>query len=298
MRASLDQPVSYNMPIGEHKLAVNPLLGSVIRLHYQGAIHCIHCSRKTSKSFSQGYCYPCFKRLARCDLCIMSPERCHYDQGTCREPGWGETHCMKSHYVYLANSSGVKVGITRARNIPARWIDQGAVQALPVFKVDTRYQSGLVEVMFKQHVADKTNWRVMLRGQIEMLDLVSIRDQLFDKCADQITELQQQFGIQSIQPLMDADTVNIDYPVLEYPTKVTSLNFDKTPEIDCRAAAFRVHSQFYAGPERCCTTLGNGSAVGYGRGSRANYAGGTACGRLQSRRQRTLHRQSTTRLHG
>ena len=76
---------------------------------------------------------------------MMKPETCHFAKGTCREPQWGEQHCMVPHYVYLANTSGVKVGITRHTQLPTRWIDQGATQALPIFKVNTRYQSGLVE---------------------------------------------------------------------------------------------------------------------------------------------------------
>ena len=232
MQVDLASPVTYDMPLGDQLIALNPLIGSRIRLHYKGAINCLHCNRVTKKSFSQGYCYPCFKRLAQCDLCIMSPERCHYDQGSCREPQWGEQHCMKPHTVYLANSSGVKVGITRSKNIPSRWIDQGAVQALPIFAVDSRYQSGLVEVVFKQHVADKTNWRTMLKGDIESVDLVAVRDRLFERCGDEVSALQQQFGIQAVQPLMDGKIVAIDYPVLQYPIKVKSLNFDKTPLIE------------------------------------------------------------------
>jgi hypothetical protein len=68
-------------------------------------------------------------------MCILKPEQCHYEAGTCREPEWGLAQCFKPHYVYLANSSGIKVGITRESQIPIRWIDQGAVQALPIMKV-------------------------------------------------------------------------------------------------------------------------------------------------------------------
>src|SRR3546814_10543638 len=89
----------------------------------------------------------------------MSPERCHFDAGTCRDPAWGEQFCMTDHVVYLANSSGVKVGITRATQLPTRWLDQGASQALPILRVATRQQSGFVEDLFRSQVADKTNWR-------------------------------------------------------------------------------------------------------------------------------------------
>ena len=74
-----------------------------------GRIHCVECGRATKKSFNQGHCFPCFRSLASCDRCITSPELCHYDAGTCREPEWGEAHCMQPHVVYLANSSGLKV---------------------------------------------------------------------------------------------------------------------------------------------------------------------------------------------
>ena len=110
MAAQLDAPVQYSFRLGDELLPVNPLIGKTLRLEFLGAIHCTHCGRKTKSSYSQGYCYPCMQKLAQCDICIMSPERCHYDAGTCREPSWGEQFCMTDHVVYLANSSGIKVG--------------------------------------------------------------------------------------------------------------------------------------------------------------------------------------------
>jgi hypothetical protein len=219
--------VSYQLPLGDTLLALNPLIGKTIRLRYTGAIHCCHCGRKTNKSFNQGYCYPCFKNLAECDSCIVSPEKCHYFDNTCRDQAWAERHCMTDHVVYLANSSEIKVGITRSSQIPTRWMDQGAIQALPIFRVNTRQQSGLVEVLFKNHVADKTNWRKMLMGGDSSIDLLAERDRLLAACEDEIAGLQQQFGVQAIQLVTDAQPLRIDYPVLKYPVKVGSLNFDK-----------------------------------------------------------------------
>ena len=143
-------PVTYQLPLDEQRLPLNGLLGESIRMTFTGEIHCIHCGRRSNKSFNQGYCYPCFSKLAQCDSCIVSPEKCHYFEGTCREPDWADSHCMVDHIVYLANSSGVKVGITRETQLPTRWIDQGAVQALPILRVKTRQQSGLVETALKQ----------------------------------------------------------------------------------------------------------------------------------------------------
>jgi hypothetical protein len=227
-----EQPVQYGLRLGELDVPLNPLIGQRLRLEYLGAIYCSHCARKTKKSFSQGYCYPCFTKLAQCDTCMMSPERCHYAAGTCREPTWGEQFCMTDHVVYLANSSGVKVGITRASQVPTRWIDQGASQALPIVRVATRQQSGFVEDLLRTQVADRTNWRAMLKGEAAPVDLRQVAEQILGVCAAGFSELQQRFGLQAIQPLSDAQVLDIRYPVSAYPVKVTSLDLEKNPIIE------------------------------------------------------------------
>ncbi|MCE1114071.1 MULTISPECIES: DUF2797 domain-containing protein [Pseudomonas] len=233
MAVRLEAPVvQYSFRLDDAQVPVNPLIGQSIRLEYLGAIHCTHCGKRTKTSFSQGYCYPCMTKLAQCDVCIMAPERCHYDAGTCREPSWGEQFCMTDHVVYLANSSGIKVGITRATQLPTRWLDQGASQALPIMRVATRQQSGLVEDILRSQVPDRTNWRALLKGDAEVLDLVAIREQIFDACADGIRGLQERFGLQAIQPLPDAEVVQMRYPVEAYPKKIVSFNLDKDPVVE------------------------------------------------------------------
>ena len=228
---TLEEKVQYQLPIGDNMVPLNPLIGSQLSLKYTGEINCIACGRKTNKSFAQGFCYPCFQSLAQCDSCIVKPEQCHYFEGTCREPEWGKQHCLQDHYVYLANSSGTKVGITRGSQIPTRWMDQGASQALPIFRVKNRLLSGLLEVILKQHVADKTHWQRMLKGVPESVDLVVKRDELLATCADEIAAIGKQYDSDAISRLTDEPMVTIDYPVDVYPTKVKSMNFDKTPEI-------------------------------------------------------------------
>ena len=232
MAVRLDSPVQYALRLDDAEVALNPLLGKTLRLEYLGAIHCTHCGRRTKKSFSQGYCYPCFTRLAQCDSCIVSPEKCHFEAGTCREPAWGERFCMTDHVVYLANSSGVKVGITRATQLPTRWLDQGASQALPILRVATRQQSGLVEDLLRSQVADRTNWRALLKGDATPVDLPAVREQLFDTCRVGLEGLQQRFGLQAIQPLADAEVVDIRYPVEAYPAKIASFDLDKNPLVE------------------------------------------------------------------
>jgi len=231
MHARLDDPVSYAMVLGDQQIPVNPLIGKGLSLKFAGDISCVHCGRQTNKSFNQGYCYPCFQKLAQCDSCIIAPEKCHYAAGTCREPLWGDEFCMQDHIVYLANSSGLKVGITRASQVPTRWIDQGAVQGLPVLRVRSRQQSGFVEAIFRQHVPDRTNWRNMLKGGNDEVDLEQERDRLLELCGSELSDLERQFGLHAISILNGVDVVHINYPVQEYPDKVSSFNFDKEAEV-------------------------------------------------------------------
>lgn len=232
LRAELETPVRYGLPVGDRVTPLNALLGGQVGIEFQGAIYCVACARKTSKSFNQGYCYPCFRKLAACDTCVMSPERCHYFEGTCREPEWGERNCMTDHVVYLANSSGLKVGITRAGQVPTRWIDQGAAQAIPFARTATRQQAGFVEAALRVHVSDRTAWQRLLKGEPEALDLLAERSRLWELCESELAGLQERFGLQAIQPATDADCWQIDYPVLEYPTKVRSLALEKLGRVE------------------------------------------------------------------
>jgi hypothetical protein len=226
-----DNKAQYAMRLGDEQMPMNELVGQTVTLRYLGEIHCLNCQRLTKKSFSGGFCFPCSQRLAQCDMCFIKPELCHFEQGTCREPDWGQAVCMQDHIVYLANSSGLKVGITRLNQIPTRWVDQGATQALPIFRVRSRYQSGLVEVMFKNHVSDRTDWRKMLKGEAEPIDMAAERDRLLAECESDIQALHHQFDDNSIATLPGEQEQQIIYPVAHYPAKVSSFNFDKTPEV-------------------------------------------------------------------
>jgi len=224
-------PVTYSLPVGDNRIGLNEFLGKKISLNYTGTINCIACGRKTSKSFQQGYCFPCMRSLAECDSCIVKPELCHFDQGTCRDAQWAMGHCMQDHYVYLANTSGIKVGITRHTQVPTRWIDQGATQALPIYKVASRKISGLLEVIIANHVADKTDWRKMLKGDSEDIDLQGKRDELALACKKEIDKLTKTLPEDALVYLANEKVTTIEYPVNEYPQKITSLNFDKSEKI-------------------------------------------------------------------
>ena len=220
LRAFPENPVRYELPLGDAAVPLNGWLGKPVRFRHTGRIFCAHCGNLTKTSFNQGYCFKCMQALARCDMCIVKPELCHFRHGTCREPEWGEAHCMIEHTVYLANSSGLKVGITRSHQMRTRWMDQGAVQALPIARVKSRFDSGMVEIALGRLVPDKTNWRAMLQGKAEPIDLKAERDKLFAAWdaalpGERVWEEEHVFA----------------YPVLAYPAKPAALNLDKQPEI-------------------------------------------------------------------
>lgn len=230
MQATLDGVVSYRLPIGDELIDLTPYVGRSFTLVHTGSIFCSSCGKKTKKSYSQGHCYVCMKKLASCDMCIMKPETCHYDEGTCREPLWGEENCMVDHFVYLSNTSSMKVGITRHTQIPTRWIDQGATQGLPILRVKTRQISGLIEVELAKNIADKTNWRTLLKQDGEAIPLQEKWLEMIPLIQPKIDEIKQQFGEDAITILTE-EIVSLRYPVNQHPTKITSHNFDKNPEV-------------------------------------------------------------------
>jgi hypothetical protein len=223
--------VNYFLPAGDDELPLNQFIGGHLQLEFSGAIYCKNCGRKTSKSFSQGFCFPCMRKLAQCDMCILKPETCHYHEGTCREPEWGVKNCFVPHFVYLSNTSGLKVGITRHTQIPTRWIDQGATQATIIFKVETRRQSGYVETAFKNLVADKTNWRTMLKENQPDMDLLAKASELKSKFHAGLSQFVDIFPVEAIVA-QSCDVISIRYPVLEFPEKIKSHNFDKNPIVE------------------------------------------------------------------
>ena len=211
-------------------------LGQDIEIEWTGKIYCISCGNKTSKSFSQGHCFKCFKTKAACDMCIMKPETCHYHLGTCREESFAQEVCFQPHIVYLANSSALKVGITRISQMPTRWLDQGATQAIPIMKVGSRRLSGQMEIMFGTQVADKTDWRKLLKGEAEPLNLLEVRDQLLDEFAPKIEQIRDEFSLsldfnENVEILESEQPREFIYPVEQYPEKIKSHNLDKTPVI-------------------------------------------------------------------
>jgi len=233
MKSDLQHHAQYQIPVGDNLFPVSDRVGGHLEIRFTGNIHCIACGRAIRKTFNQGYCYPCFRSLAECDMCILKPETCHYHHGTCRDYEWADNHCMEDHVVYLSNTSGIKVGITRSNQIPTRWIDQGARQAVAMFRVKNRLHSGLIEVIVGKRLNDRTNWRKMLKGNPEEVDMREYRALVYQKVEHELEELHVLHENFTWKFLED-DPVTINYPVETYPDKIVALNFDRQHKISGR----------------------------------------------------------------
>jgi hypothetical protein len=223
LESKLEDPISYQLPIGNEKIKLNSLLGKLITLNFTGTINCIATGEKIKKTYAQGYSYKSFITLPECDICIVRPELCHFDKGTCRDEEWGKNNCFNDHIVYLALTPDLKVGITRQTQVPTRWIDQGATQALPILKVPNRKLAGEIEVELKQEFNDRTNWRKMLQGNESEFDLIDARETIFENFGSFIDSKEITY--------LEEDIVDLIYPIISYPEKVKSLSLDKSPNI-------------------------------------------------------------------
>jgi len=217
MRVALEETVRYDLML-ESSVLMNELIGSEIMLRHTGVINCASCGVVTKKSFGQGFCYNCFVKAPEAAECILRPELCRAHLGEGRDVEWEQRNHNQPHIVYLALTDVVKVGVTRAEQVPTRWIDQGAYQAVRLAETQNRYQAGVIEVALKSFFSDKTNWRKMLRNENDnSIDLVEekwrLEEQLPSDISDFITD--------------DDEVITINYPVLSYPEKLNSLSFDK-----------------------------------------------------------------------
>ncbi|AUC78894.1 DUF2797 domain-containing protein [Nonlabens sp. MB-3u-79] len=219
MQTELKETVQYYLVFPDNFLHMNQLLDKNISLKHVGN-ECLNCGLD-KKIWRQGYCYDCFSQIPQAGEWIMKPElsRAHLDEED-RDLEYEKKVQLKPHIVYLANSSNIKVGVTRKTQIPTRWIDQGAHEAVAILEAPNRYLAGITEIALKDHVADKTNWRKMLTNSIEDLDLLGFRESLLQF----IPQEAQEFILENEKEWQ------IKFPVLQYPTKVTSVNLAKTTQ--------------------------------------------------------------------
>jgi hypothetical protein len=220
MESEITHPVTYTLKLNNKPQVVNAWIGQTLEFEFTGTIHCIHCGKKTNKSFSQGYCYPCFASLPQTDEGVIRPELNRAHEGISRDMEWSQKNDLIDHFVYLAFTSELKVGVTRHTQIPTRWIDQGAESAIIIAKTPYRQLAGLIEVALKPYLSDKTNWRKMLSGTAEDFpDFLASKTQYASLIP---SELKKYISL-------DNAVTRITYPVSKYPAKIKSLNFDNEP---------------------------------------------------------------------
>lgn len=221
METNWANPIQYYLLFDEGVIHVNNLINKTIAITHTG-YQCLNC-QKEKKIFRQGFCFDCFTSSPAVADWIMKPElsKAHLDIED-RDLDYEKRVQLQPHIVYLALSSEVKVGVTRLTQVPTRWIDQGAIQALPIVEVPNRYLAGITEVALKAHFADKTNWQKMLKNDISHSDLLQEKLNL------------KQWLPNEIQPYFveNSKLYDLEYPVLNYPVKVVSLNLDKTPNYE------------------------------------------------------------------
>lgn len=218
MQTEFLSPIQYYLVFEDSFLNVNQLIGKEIEISFQG-YQCLNCG-KQKKIFRQGYCYECFMSSASVGEWIIRPElsTAHLDIED-RDLVYEKRVQLQPHIVYLALSSDLKVGVTRKTQVPTRWIDQGAIEAIAIVEVPNRYLAGITEVALKDHFADKTSWQKMLKNNVPDVDLVAERNNVL------------QWLPEEIKPYFakEQELYKIDFPIENYPAKINSLNLEKTP---------------------------------------------------------------------
>jgi len=219
MKTEIGTPIQYFLSFENDEINVNFLLNSTVQITFLRH-QCLNC-RESKNIYRQGSCYDCFFKMPQMGEWILRPELSTAHLGIeDRDLEYEKEVQLKPHIVYLALSSNVKVGVTRKTQVPTRWIDQGASLALEIVEAPNRYLVGITEVALKKHISDKTNWRKMLKNEIADIDLIDLRDELAGYIPEEVIPYFKE---------SDTKVVELEYPVLQYPEKVKSLNLSKTP---------------------------------------------------------------------
>lgn len=222
MRSEFANPVQYFLSVGETEINMNKLIGSNISLNFTGQINCIVCGKRTKTSFGQGFCYNCLQTAPEASETVMQPELSKAHLGIARDMEWAREHDLIDHFVYLAVSGGLKVGVTRHHQVPTRWIDQGATQAIVLARTPNRHIAGVIEVYLKNFFSDKTNWRAMLQNKTDInIDLLQEKEKALEWLPAELAQYYHN----------DQNIWDIHYPVISYPEKISSLSFDNESNI-------------------------------------------------------------------
>ncbi|NER16894.1 DUF2797 domain-containing protein [Spongiivirga citrea] len=219
MKTEFSEPIQYFLNLENDFIHLNQLLHKTISLSFV-KYQCLNCGNDR-EIYRQGFCKSCFFEVPQAADWIMRPElsTAHLDKED-RDLEYEKRMQLQPHIVYLANSSNIKVGVTRKSQVPTRWIDQGAHEAIEIVEAPNRYLAGITEVALKEHISDKTNWRKMLTNSVEDEDLKAYRSKLIPFVPEEA----------KAYVIDENEETELHFPVVQYPEKVNSLNLKKNPE--------------------------------------------------------------------
>lgn len=229
MKTSLGEEVKYYLEIGDDVLYMNDLIGKVLKISYLNRITCF-CGKEVTAVYRMNFCRDCFFNLPQAGESILHPEKSTAHLGKeDRDLEWEKEHQLQPHIVYLANSAGLKVGVTRAQQMPTRWMDQGATAAIVLAETENRYEAGMIEVALKEHMSDKTPWQRMVKGEDVSIDLVSEKAKAVNWVPEEFSKFISERN----------EITQIVYPVTEYPVKAKSVNLEKHGGVEDKLIGIR-----------------------------------------------------------
>ena len=225
MKSQAQIPVKYILEAEDSSIVVNDLLDKQITFEHTGDKYCVRCGAKVNKLYGEGFCYKCFITAPEAEICNIHPEKCKAHLGISRDMEWSKQNCLIDHYVYLAITDHLKVGVTRHTQVPNRWIDQGALKAIKLAKTPYRQLAGLIEVDLKQYFSDKTNWKKMLLiKDLPDIDLVEQKRRAASLLKPEFRQYLE----------LDNTVYSFEYPVLYLPEKISAVNLDKLPKFTAK----------------------------------------------------------------
>lgn len=222
MSSYISEPIQYQLSTENDFIKMNDLIGKEIEIEFLNRKFCGSCGLEFESLYRMGFCRNCFFTKPEAGESIIRPELSTAHKGIAdRDLKFEESFQLQPHVTYLANSGGLKVGVTRANQKTTRWTDQGATEAIVLAETSNRYEAGIIEVFLKDYVSDKTVWQKMLKNELTPYDLVAEKERLAEVLSPDLKKFVSD----------NNEVYKMNYPVNEYPTKVKSLNLDKVNHI-------------------------------------------------------------------
>lgn len=233
MSNTFDSTIRYRLQLGEDLLLVNGLIGKKLKLTFEGG-HTCFCGELVPEVYRQNFCRECFFTKPEASPTIMKPELSKAHLGIEeRDLEFEKALQLQPHVVYLAKTDRIKVGVTRFSQVPYRWMDQGAQEAIKLLEVPNRYLAGEAEVALKDYFTDKTSWREMLKGTTTQQSLLEARELALSKLPQHLAK----------HASASEEIWTLNYPLEHQLEKVQSLSL-KSPGDAWEGQLFGIRGQY------------------------------------------------------